>query len=248
MQTRGQCLTGLLTVLIPGNSSREQVGREIRLIFECIFVTPTPRDFFEESLLFLADELRVLSRPTARFTSHGHWRDVMPSALETIYRQELGYVLQTLKRLGVPAAAAEDVAHDVFITVKARLPDYDESRPVRPWLFGIAMRSAANHRAKAHLRHETNEEADAVDPSHGPAEQSEAASARRLVARALKTLDDDKRNIFVLHELDEVPVPEAAQVLGVPVDTAWSRLRAARREFNEVCLSLMSTTEERRHV
>lgn len=171
----------------------------------------------------------------------------MPIVLETLYRQELGYVLQSLKRLGVPAASVEDVAHDVFITVKSRLQDYDEARPVRPWLFGIAMRSAANHRAKAHLRRETNEEADAVDLSHGPAELSEAASARRLVARALKSLEDDKRSIFILHELDEVPVPEAALALGVPVDTAWSRLRAARRQFNEVCLSLMTATQERRH-
>ncbi len=173
----------------------------------------------------------------------------MPPTLETLYREQLPYVLQTVRRLGVPASAAEDVAHDIFITVKSRLPEYDPSRAVRPWLFGIAMRSAANYRDRAHLRRETTQDLDhEIDSAAGPSEHSEAASARRLVNRALTVLDDDRRTIFILHELDEVPVPEAAQVIGVPVDTAWSRLRAARKQFNEVCLSLLGAAEGGPHV
>ena len=170
----------------------------------------------------------------------------MPS-LESVYRQELGYVLQTLRRLAVPQAALEDVAHDVFITVQAKLPGYDPTRPLKPWLFAISARSASNFHDRAHHRRESFEPADAEDPSLGPEGHSEAAAARRLVGRALQTLDADKRAIFVLHELDQVPVPEAAQALGVGADTAWSRLRAARKQFNEACLTMLAPAEVRTH-
>ena len=59
----------------------------------------------------------------------------------------------------------------------------------------------------------------------------ESAEAKRLVDRALDVLDDDKRAVFVLHDLDDTSVPEIARVLGIPEGTAYTRLRAARAEF-----------------
>lgn len=161
------------------------------------------------------------------------------TSFEAVYRDQLGYVLQSLRRLGVPAARVEDLAHDVFVTVHRRLPDFDASRPIRPWLFGICHGLWANERALSRNRvpHEAAELVDTDDPH----QHSERREARRLIREALAELDDDKRAVFILHELDEVPVSEAAAVLGLLTDTAWSRLKAARRQFKDAMSRRLGT-------
>jgi RNA polymerase sigma-70 factor, ECF subfamily len=57
------------------------------------------------------------------------------------------------------------------------------------------------------------------------------ADLRRVVIEALSALDDDRRAVFVMHELDELPAPEIADALGIPVNTVYSRLRVARERF-----------------
>lgn len=166
----------------------------------------------------------------------------MSAGFEQTYRAELGYVLQALRRLGVPEASLEDAAHDVFLSVHARWSSYEPARPVRPWLFAFAARVASNVRQR--VKPGVAEPLETVaDPSLTPEQRSIGASERRLVHRALASLDDEKRAIFVLHELDQVPVPEAARALGLNVDTAWSRLRAARQCFNDACLKLLDGPE-----
>ena len=46
-------------------------------------------------------------------------------------------------------------------------------------------------------------------------------------------MDDQKREVFVLAELEQLPVPEIAEAIGVNVNTAYSRLRLAREAFNQ---------------
>ncbi len=165
---------------------------------------------------------------------------------EAIYREHLGYVLQSLRRLGVPAARLEDLAHDVFVTVHRRLADFDASRPVRPWLFGICHGVSANERALARNRaeHVVMDPADSSDDPHRRVERTEA---QRLIRQALLEVDEDKRAVFILHELDQVPVSEAATVLGLLTDTAWSRLKAARRQFKEAMLRRLGPEEGGAH-
>jgi RNA polymerase sigma-70 factor, ECF subfamily len=155
-------------------------------------------------------------------------------SFEAVYTAELDYVLSALCRLGIPDSALDDVAHEVFIQVHRKLPTYEPSRALRPWLFGVALRQASNWRQRAMNRNElpaAQELPDAAD-ERTPEQDVEAAQARKLVLRALERLDEGKRAIFILHELDGQPVPAAAEALELPVNTAWSRLRAARVEFS----------------
>ena len=64
-----------------------------------------------------------------------------------------------------------------------------------------------------------------------PDETIERRQARQLLERALAELDDGKREVFVLHDLDETPIPEVARALAIPEGTAYTRLRAARAEL-----------------
>ncbi len=142
------------------------------------------------------------------------------------------YVWSSLRRLGVPPADLEDLTHDVFVHVQRHLAELDPARPVKPWLFAFAFRVAAQHRRRMHRRRETSGELhEAVDPQVLPDARMAAEQDRRLVAAALDGIEPDRRAVFVLYEIDGVPMDEIARALGIPVNTGYSRLRVARTEF-----------------
>lgn len=151
-----------------------------------------------------------------------------------IYRSEFPYVWKTLRRLGASAQDIEDLTHDLFVVVHRHLPDYDPERPLRPWLFGIALRVLADHRRAArHKREIFTDELDPVDGAPTVLDRMEGEEARDLLMRALDRLDLDRRAVFVMHELDELPAPEIARVLEIPLNTVYSRLRLARADVTE---------------
>lgn len=143
------------------------------------------------------------------------------------------YVWNTMRRLGVPPSDVEDLTHDVFVRVQGHLDDYEPDRPARPWLFGFAFRLASEQRRRVVRRRET-----LTDPSREPVdtrmradEQLEADEDRKLLLAALDAIALDRRAVFILSQIDEVPIPEVAASLGIPLNTAYSRLRLARAEF-----------------
>lgn len=154
---------------------------------------------------------------------------------EDVYRAERDYLWRTLRRLGVSERHLEDVAHDVLVVVHRKLLDYDPTRPLRPWLFGIATRVASDFRRRASNVYETpREDVEGIVEdiqTDAPDRMLEDAQRRALVYRALDALDEDKRAVFILHEIDNETIPIVAEALGIPLNTAYSRLRVAREEF-----------------
>ncbi len=156
------------------------------------------------------------------------------STFAELYEREVDYVYATLQRLRVPAADLPDVVHDVFLVVHARLHTWDRSRPVRPWLFGIALRVVSDLQKSARVRREVLEPpAELADPAVPVDDQLARKQDRELVHRALGTLELEFRAVFILHELDGVSIPEIAEPLSVSVNTLYSRLRIARKKFAE---------------
>lgn len=150
-----------------------------------------------------------------------------------IFDAEVRYVWTTLRRLGVGPADLDDVTQEVLLRVYRQLDQYDPARPLRPWLFGIAHRVASEWRRYRRRHPERPEESvpESADSSPGADETVASRQARTAVLRALDALDEDRRAVFILHELDGVAVPEIAAALGVPLNTAYSRLRLAREDF-----------------
>ena len=123
------------------------------------------------------------------------------------------------------------MAHEIFLRVYDKLDDYDPSRPARPWLFSFAYRAASDYRKLARHRVEvmTAQEAPAIAPT---AEQAlERVDDARLVAEALESLEFDRRAVLIAFEMDELPMKVIAETTGVPLFTAYSRLRLAREDF-----------------
>ena len=162
-------------------------------------------------------------------------RGSMRPTLEGVFRAEFSYVAHALLRLGVPDREVDDVTHDVFFTVHRRLPEFDPGRPVRPWLFGIALRHAADYRRRIRNRreHVTDTPPDVEDGGRGPDSEVGARQMRAVVLRALEALDLDKRAVLVMHDIDGHTATEIAEALSVPLNTVYSRLRVARERFRD---------------
>jgi RNA polymerase sigma-70 factor (ECF subfamily) len=160
----------------------------------------------------------------------------MHPSFEAAYRNELKPVWRLVARLHGSSSSVEDLVHDVFLTAHKKWSSYDPSRPLRPWLFGIAYRVTADHRALSrHAREAPMEEGAANEPYREPEPVLERRDAQRVLAAALEQMPEDARAVFVMHELEEQPVPAIAEAMGTPVPTAYTRLRAARQVFARVC-------------
>lgn len=162
-------------------------------------------------------------------------RDVRPPSFREVFDGHCAYVWTTLRRLGVEERDVEDVLHDTFVRIAAHLGEYDPARPIRPWLFVFALRMARDYRRLSRHRHEIVGSApdDVVHDAPAPDELIVARETHALVTDALDTLDWDKRAVFVACELEELSIVEIAASLGIPRNTAASRLRLARAEFTK---------------
>lgn len=149
-----------------------------------------------------------------------------------IYTEFFRAIWRTLRRLGVEHAQLEDAVQDVFIVVHRRLPEFD-GRSLRGWLYAIAVRVASDYRrGVAHKRTVPLPET-LVDPRADPAREIELEESVRLLHQLLAELDEPKRTVFVLGELEELSVPEIAAALAENQNTVASRLRVARARFDE---------------
>jgi RNA polymerase sigma-70 factor (ECF subfamily) len=163
----------------------------------------------------------------------GH--DGVPSDLERVFREHFSYVSHSLLRLGVPDRDVDDLTHDVFLTVHKKLRELDPNRPIRPWLFGVAFRHASEYRRRAPRRRELlmEEPPDVEDEARAPDSEAGGRQMRQRSLRALAALDPDKRAVLVMHDVDGHTAPEIAEALRIPMNTVYSRLRAARERFRQ---------------
>lgn len=149
---------------------------------------------------------------------------------------QVSWIHAQLRRLGVASRELDDVTQEVLIQVHHRWKDFDRRKSLRPWVFSFVVRVASNHRraVKRHPEHRLDGEdtpAEFIDPGGNPESLAAEREAREAVIEALDALDLDRRALFVLIDIEETPVPEAAEALGIPLNTAYSRLRVARIEF-----------------
>ncbi|MBX3190027.1 MAG: sigma-70 family RNA polymerase sigma factor [Labilithrix sp.] len=154
---------------------------------------------------------------------------------EAVYRAHFGFVWRSAKRLGVFDAALDDVVQEVFVVVHRRLGDFEGRSSLKTWLFGIAVRVVRDHRRAVRRKNP----GPPVDPdslgttSGGPQESAEKAEAVRLLHAMLDEMDDERREVFVMAELEQMSMPEIAEALAINVNTAYARLRIARQEFEQ---------------
>lgn len=165
--------------------------------------------------------------------------------LATIYDQHAGFVWRVAKRLGAPERALEDIMHDVFVIVHRRLDDFDGRAAITSWLYGITRGVVSNDR-----RRRTREAAriergqpkpQTLPPTDDVARRREAAA---FVRRFLAQLDPGKRELFTMVDLEGLSVKDAAGLVGININTAHARLRAARLAFKRASTEFRCGTKE----
>jgi RNA polymerase sigma-70 factor (ECF subfamily) len=170
--------------------------------------------------------------------------------LEAVYRDHHDFVWRSVRRLGLGEGEVDDAVQDVFMVVHRRLSQFEGRSSVRTWLFGIAMRVVKDHRRRgqrAERRVRAYQEPHAVT---GPCPEDQVAKVRavELLDNFLEVLDPDKRAVFVLADFEGMTAPEIAEILGVKLNTVYSRLRLARKRFETVLEEIRSLPREDRKV
>ena len=156
------------------------------------------------------------------------------------FQQELDYVHRSFRRLGTSSSEVEDLAQDLFVALRRAWSEYDPGRPLRPYLFGFAFRIASAHERKRRREVAVGIGGEVDDTGPGPEQALEAKQVRALVLAALNRIPLPRRAVLVMHDLDDIPVAEVAAVLSIPLFTAYSRLRKARRELQAAVRRLLS--------
>ncbi|AKF05679.1 RNA polymerase sigma factor [Sandaracinus amylolyticus] len=168
-------------------------------------------------------------------------------SFDEVYDAHVDFLWRSARALGVPATAIDDVLQDVFVVVHRRLPEFEGRAAIRTWLARILVRVIQEHRRRFRRKHDHAAlPDDVVDvTSAGPHEEVARAEAVRLLGEILAAMGEDQRTVFVLAEIEQMPVPEIASALEVNVNTVYSRLRLARREYDRHLARLRAKDEWR---
>jgi RNA polymerase sigma-70 factor (ECF subfamily) len=184
---------------------------------------------------------RLLSQETVA-RQRAHPNDVAAEGsptFEGVYARWFSDVVRWVRALGGLDADLEDIAQDVFIVVRRKLDSFD-GRNVRGWLYRITQRTVRDYRRRARLRrvfslsqdqrltlHDVDETITSLDPS----EELERREAERCLGQLLARMTDKRRTVFMLFEIEGYSGEEIAELEGVAINTIWTRLHHARKDF-----------------
>jgi len=154
------------------------------------------------------------------------------SAWRALYEAHQPFVHRVARRLGTPSEEVEDVVHEVFMVVMAKLDRFQGGR-FTTWLYRITANVSAHHHRKRRRRRVLQSWSERIGWASPPSPEalSSAASDARAVDAILERMSPKKREVFALFELEGLSGEEIAERVGCPINTVWSRLRHARQDF-----------------
>lgn len=153
-------------------------------------------------------------------------------AFETVYRDHVGRVYALVRRMCGDAAMADELTQDVFVRVWERIGSYRGDAAFGTWLHRLAVnvslgdkRSEGRHLARV---------VPQADPDDGKSSVSRHDDASIDLQRALDTLPEKARQVFVLHDVEGWPHEDIAEAMGTTVGTSKAQLHRARSLLRKV--------------
>lgn len=153
----------------------------------------------------------------------------------TIYETWFEEVSRWIRALGGLDADRDDIVQEVFVVVRRRLGSFDGSNPAG-WLYRITRRQVRDFRRRAWAKHiftkrHLDEPEELPDDGENPATALEYKEKQRVLHGLLRKMTDDRRSAFLLFEIEGLSGEEIARIQSVPLNTVWTRLHYARKEF-----------------
>jgi len=169
--------------------------------------------------------LQLQSSPTTR---------PAPPRFDDVYDAHFAFVWRNVLNRGIPPSAVDDVVQEVFMVVHRKLPEFEGRASLRTWLSMIVRRVVADHvRKRGNAPAGEPLEEDRASAAPGPSETLEAKAAAKMLDALLAEMPEPQREVFLLHEVEELTGREIAEAVGANENTVFTRLRAARRIFKE---------------
>lgn len=173
-------------------------------------------------------------------------------SFERVYADNLSLVAWLVRRMGVRQNARDDVVQDVFCVVHQKLESFEERSKISTWLFAIVVRVVHNHWRTLRRKGASQALVSVVDDTeclvapaeYGPHEQLKRREAARIWRRVLARMDPGKAELLEMFELEGRTLVDIAGATGVPLNTAYSRLRAARRDFARMVADHLGEPEQ----
>lgn len=161
-------------------------------------------------------------------------RPAKPLDFASIYDAWFDHVSRWVRALGAPEADNEDLTQEVFLVVRRRIRDFD-GRNVAGWLHRIASGQVRQHRRRRWFRSVFSRPSVAVEelPAMGtsPIAALETREKQRVLELLLSKMSEKRRVAFVLFEIEGYGGEEIADILDIPINTVWTRLHHARKDF-----------------
>ena len=184
----------------------------------------------------------MAQRSVREIEAHGQTPGVVEPrpAFAEVYESCFDFAWRTARRLGTPEANLDDVVQEIFVVAYRRLGEFEGRSSIKTWIYGIVFNVVRAHRRELGAKHphalvdEGQSDPELIsDDGDGPDERAAQREAARFLTDFLESLDDDRRDVFVLAELEQLSAPEIAAVVNAPLNTVYSRLRLARGEFTK---------------
>jgi RNA polymerase sigma-70 factor (ECF subfamily) len=160
---------------------------------------------------------------------------------DSVYESHVDFAWRAARRMGLGAADAEDVVQEAFVVVHRRLAEFEGRADIKTWVFKILLHLVRHH-FRTHQRRPGDGAVDDPGAVHelvadqDPASALERSEAVAVLDRLMGQLDEDKREVLVLSEIEQMTLAQIAEVTGANPNTVASRLRAARQEFEKLLL------------
>lgn len=168
-------------------------------------------------------------------------RDVMAfeMLMKRYQRPIFGFIL---RQLG-DRSRAEEVFQETFLRVYDKIDTCRDPNAFKPWAFTIAANLCRNEARRQQVRRGERPSGDGVEaraPASGPSPEGAAmaSESRRAIERALQSLPDAQREVFVLYHYTRLSYEEIASVIEVPIGTVKSRMNAALTALRSLLVGL----------
>jgi RNA polymerase sigma-70 factor (ECF subfamily) len=152
------------------------------------------------------------------------------TSFRDVFETHAPFVWRALLGLGVSDNDVPDASQQVFVVLAQKLDRLESGCSLRTFAYGVCIKVAADFRNRAHVR---REQLCAAPPERPTAATQETILSQREALRqlrdALNEIPPAQREVFVLFEIEQLPMNEVATAVGCPLQTAYSRLHAARK-------------------